>query len=174
MLLRRADFGPTFRSLPSPSGSGDVYCRALDESDLTVTGEARSPTFVGGVESSSSLSQVYESLADSDASWRRGTSRAGEKCVRAQFGALFAAQGGRLESFRRLAFPVLTERTVAYRFTVASQEGLRLYLDVAVLKQSRAHVAVLLASGLTPMSRDEEVRLARTVARRMKTAMRGA
>ena len=172
MLLRKADLGLGFRAGAPPTGSGDFYCRALDESDLTITGKAESPTFQGGVETSSSLARVYRSARESSASWRRGTSVAGEKCVRAEFGSQMTLRGGTLESFGRVAFPNLAERTSAYRLVVSSQ-GLRVFLDVVGLKQGRAQVALLFGSALTPMPRDVEVGLARAVARRMKSAMRG-
>ncbi len=173
MVLRKADFGSGFMTAPSPSGQGDVYCKALDESDLTITGEAQSPSFVGGVASTSSLSRVYESVADSNASWRRGTSKAGERCLRVVFSKTAAAQGGRLTSLERLRFPKVAQRTSAYRLVIEAQ-GLRGFLDVVALKQSRAQVGLLFVSALNPTPRGEEVRLARIVARRMKTAMRGA
>jgi hypothetical protein len=173
MLLRKSDVGAGFRVGPALGGSSDLYCKALDESDLTLTGEAQSPTFQGGVETVSSLSRVYRSLRDSSASWRRGTSRAGERCVRAEFGGALVAAGGTLESFGRVDFPDLAERTSAYRLVVSSQ-GLRAYLDVVGLKQGRAQVALLFGSALTPVPHEVEVRVARAVARRMKAAMRGA
>lgn len=173
MLLRQKDLGPGFRTTAPLPQSRDVYCKALDESDLTLRGEAESPTFQGGVETVTSLSRVYESHRDSNASWRRGTSPAGEKCVRAEFDKEFGQQGGRVESFGRIRFPGLTKSTSAYRLVVEAQ-GLRVLVDVVGLEQGRAQVALLFVSALTPMPRDEEVRLARIVARRMKAAMRGA
>lgn len=173
MLLRKADFGLGFQSIPSGGQDADVYCPALDESDLTLTGEAESPTFQGGVEFVSSLSQVYESRADSSTSWRRGTSPAGEKCARVQLGRAFERQGGRVETFKKIPFPALAEKSVAYRLVVTTQ-NVRAFVDVVVLKQGRAQAALLLGSALTPMPRDVELELARTVAGRMAKAMRGA
>jgi hypothetical protein len=173
MLLRTADFGLGFRTSPAPPDSDDFYCKALDESDLTLTGEAQSPTFAGGVEAYTSASQVYETKADSSASWRRGTSAAGEQCVRKEFTRLLARQGTRLESFGRVPFPRLAEKSVAYRLVISSQ-GIRAFLDVVALKQGRAQVSVLFTSGLTPVPKEEEIRLARVVASRMAKAMRGA
>ena len=71
MLVRKGDLGIAFRPTPSQSIGEDFSCPALDESDLTLTGEAESPTFAGGVEFVGSSAQVYESVADSKASWRR-------------------------------------------------------------------------------------------------------
>jgi hypothetical protein len=154
MLLRASDFEIGFRATPNPSGPTDFYCKALDESDLTLTGEAQSATFVGGVQSFTSVSRVYESRADSAASWRRGTSAAGIRCIRSQFLHLFAAQGGQLESFRRIPFPRLAERSAAYRLAVVAQASL------------------LMVSALAPAPREEALRLSRLMARRMKSAMR--
>jgi hypothetical protein len=173
MLLRSADFSPVFTATPPSDVAKDVYCEALDESDLTITGEAESPSFQGGVELGSSLAQVYESRADSSASWRRGTSAAGEKCAQDSFRKRFQKNGVSLESFRRLAFPRFAERSIAYRLTASSQ-GVRVYFDVVVLKQSRAQAALLLGSGLAPMPKAEELRLTRSVAGRMAKAMRGS
>ena len=172
MLVRRSDFSSPYKAI-APLQSGDAYCKALDESDLTISGKAESPTFQAGVESVSSVSRVYASVRDSNASWRRGTSAAGEKCLRTEFDKSFATQGAHIVSFARTPFPKLTDRTSAYRIVVEAQ-GLRVFLDVIALKQSRAQVGLLLLSGLTPMPRDEEVRVARIVAGRMKAAMRGA
>ena len=78
MLLRPADFNPAFTARPSSSsGSGDFYCAALDESDLTLTGEARSHSFTATTEYVTSTAYVYVSRSDSNASWRRGTSAGG-------------------------------------------------------------------------------------------------
>jgi hypothetical protein len=170
MLLRKADVGLAFRAVPRSSQRPNVYCPALDESDLTLTGEAESPTFQGGVEFVSSLAQVYESKADSAASWKRGTSGAGERCARDEFRREFRGQGATLELFRQTAFPRLAERSVAYRLVISSQ-GVRVFLDVLALEQGRAQCALLFGSALTPMPRDVELRLARTVARRMAKAM---
>lgn len=173
MLLRKADLGPEFKATKTGSSDDDFYCEALDESDLTVTGEAESPDFEMLTVFVSSLSQVYASTADSSASWQRGTSAAGEKCVRDEFRRLFRVGSGRLVSFRRMAFPRVAEKSVAYRM-VASSQGVRVFLDVIALKQGRAQAGVLFVSGLAPVPKVEETRLARIVEGRMKTAMRGA
>ncbi len=47
MLLRKSDFSLAFRAGPASTGA-DFYCAALDESDLTVTGQAESPSFRAG------------------------------------------------------------------------------------------------------------------------------
>jgi hypothetical protein len=173
MLLRGGDFNPAFVTHPSSGGSGDFYCSALDESDLTLTGEARSPSFVATTEFVSSTAYVYESRADSNASWARGTSTAGEQCLRAGLRGQFQGTPVRLVSFKRLAFPRRAQRSVAYR-AVATQQGVRLYLDVVAMQVSRAQAAVIYISGLTPPPPGEVRRLTGLVAKRAEKAMRGA
>lgn len=171
MVLRKADL-PAFTAVSATGDGGDLYCKALDESDLTITGEARSPDFQAGVSFVSSLARVYRTRADADTSWRRAASAAGRKCARETFVAEFEKRGGRLVSFRRIAFPRVAERTTAYRLVVTVQE-IRIVVDAIGLKQSRAQAALVFGSALAPFPKSEETRLARTVAKRMKTALRG-
>ncbi|MDH4103125.1 MAG: hypothetical protein OEW52_08645 [Thermoleophilia bacterium] len=173
MLLRKGDFGLGFRATPTSTAGADFYCKALDESDLTITGEGESPTFVGGVEFVTSLSQVYKTLSHSKTAWRRGTSAAGEKCARDEFRRQFKKEGARLEAFRRVTFPRLAEQSVAYRLVISSQ-GIRVFIDVIALRQSRIQAGLFLGSALTPMQESEVLRLSRLVARRMAQAKRGS
>jgi len=173
MLLRKSDLGPGFKSKPATSTDDDFYCKALDESDLTLTGEAESPDFDSELVFVSSLAQVYESLADANTSWRRGTSAAGEKCLRDEFRRSFKADGLRVLSFRRVPFPRFADRSIAYRL-VASSQGIEIHIDIVVLQESRAQAALLLLSAPTPVPKAEEVRLTRVIAGRMAKAMRGA
>ena len=177
MLLKKADLGLAYRADRSSSPDTEVDCAGLDESDLTVTGEAESPTFTLGLSFLSSVAQVYESLADANASWKRGTGTAGTRCIRETLRREFAKQGLRLQSFRKIVFPRVSQQTVAYRIALsASVQGqeVPLYVDLVVLMQSRAHVALYFGSGLAPAARAEELRLARLAAGRMAKAMRGS
>lgn len=174
MLLRPADFSVAFTARPSASGgSGDFYCAALDESDLTLTGEARSQSFAATTEYVTSTSYVYASRSDSNASWSRGTSAAGEQCLRVGLRGQFQGTAVRLVSFRKLAFPRRGQRSAAYR-AIATQQGLRLYLDVVAIQVSRAQAAVIYVSALTPPPQSELRRLTGLVAKRAEKAMRGA
>ena len=174
MLLRPADFNPAFTARPSSSGgSGDFYCAALDESDLTLTGEARSQSFTATTEYVTSTSYVYASRSDSNASWRRGTSAAGEQCLRVGLRGQFQGTGVQLVSFRQLSFPTRGQRSAAYR-AIATQQGLRLYLDVVAMQVSRAQAAVIYVSALSPPPPSELRRLTGLVAKRAEKAMRGA
>ena len=172
MLVRKSDLGPGFKTSKSTS-EDDPYCKALDESDLTLTGEAKSPNFAQGVVFVSSGAQVYETRGDASASWRRGTSAAGERCVRGTFRAGFARQGVRLVSFRRLSFPHLAERSIAYR-AIATSGGVRVYIDVVVLLRSRAQAAIFMGAAPSPVPKGDEVQLATVVAGRMATVMGGS
>lgn len=173
MLLKKADFAPDTKVVQSTTPEQDFYCRALDESDLTLTGEAESPAFERGLTFVQSATQVYASVADANASWRRGRSRAGEKCARDEFRDSFATDGLTLESFARTPFPRLAQKSVAYRVIVSNPAtGLRIFVDVVLLQQSRGHAAVLLGAGLSPFPRAEGVRLARIAAGKMARSMR--
>lgn len=176
MLLRKADLGFGYRVFPS-GAEAQGYCKALDESDLIVTGEAKTATFVSGLISIASNSDVYESVADANASWRRGTSAAGMTCLRDTLRREYAKQSLELLSFRKTAFPRLAEKTVAFRVAFSGQaQGLtvRAYIDFVALQQSRAQAVLAFASAIDPLERPEQVRLARIVAGRMVKSMRGA
>jgi hypothetical protein len=176
MLVRKSDLGPGYRVLPSGSDV-DSDCAALDESDLMLTGEAQTSTFASGLLSIASNAGVYRSVADANASWRRGTSAAGLRCLQDATRREYAKQRLQLRSFRKIAFPRVAERTVALRIVFEGQSqglNIRLYLDVIAMKQSRAEAAVAFGSAIDPLERGEQVRLARLVAGRMAKAMRGA
>jgi len=173
MLLRKTDLGPGFKAKPADQSDDDFYCKALDESDLTLTGEAESPDFDTDLVFISSIAQVYESVADANTSWRRGTSAAGEKCLSDEFRRQLKADGLRVGSFRRTSFPRIADRSIAYRLA-ASGQGVKVYIDFAVLQESRAQAALFFVSAPTSVAKAEQVRLARIVAGRMAKAMRGA
>jgi hypothetical protein len=172
MLLRQSDFGPGFQAQPA-GGDYEYYCKALDESDLTLTGEAESPTFTAGLQGVGSASQVYASVANASTSWRRGTSSAGVACAAAAYRSLTRGQGVRFVSYRKIAFPSVAPRTVAYRW-LSTANGVRVFADLVFLMRSRAQAAVYFVSPVAPVSRVDQVRYVRLVDRRMAKAMRGA
>ena len=177
MLLKTADVGPGYTVNRSPSPEVEIDCAGLDESDLTLTGEAESPSFTRGLAFLSSNAQVYESTGDATASWRRGTGAAGSKCIQATLRREFALQGARLTSFKKVAFPRVAAATAAYRVVVVAQsQGVEVtvFVDLVVLLQSRAQAALFFGSGLAPTPRAEELRLARLTGKRMTAAMRGS
>jgi hypothetical protein len=172
ILVRGADMNAAFRAIPTADNPNTPYCAALDESDLTVTGRASSPSFTSTAEFVVSRAYLYESRADANASWSRGTSAAGQSCLRQAMRGELLGTNVRLVSFRRIAFPQVAGRSVAYRI-IASREGLRLYLDLIALQQGRAQVSIVYGTVLAAPPASEERRLARLVATRMAKAMRG-
>jgi hypothetical protein len=178
MLVKRGDLPGGLRVRGGSGGEEPhVDCPAVSEADLTLTGEAEGQVFSFGTAFVESGAQVYESVADANASWRRSTSAAGTQCISAVLRREYAKQGARLVSLRKIAFPRVAGRTVAYRIEarVTSAQGeVPLYLDLVAVIHSRAHATVVVGSVLAPPPRGEEVRLARLTAKRMATAMRGA
>lgn len=176
MLLRSADV-PGAVAQPRSGGEPHLTCSALDESDLTVTGDAESATWTWGPAVVSSAASVYASERDAATAWRRGTSAAGIHCLRSELGRAFLQQGARLGSLSRISFPRVAPRTAAYRLTLTGEaqgQRIRVTLDFVVLMRGRAQAGIVVASVLGPAVRTTEVRLARTVAARMARAMRGA
>ena len=176
MLVRQSDL-PGFQRQPSSGQDPHLTCAGLDESDLTVTGDAEAPNWGLSVVFVTSSSTVYATRSDADTSWKRGTSGAGVRCLREELGREFAKQGARVVSLRRVPFPALAQRSAAYRLTLtATSRGQTIngYVDFVVLMHGRAVAGLVLGSALVQPDRPAEVRLARTLAGRMAKAMRGA
>ena len=172
MLLRQADFWPGFKAERS-SGEYEYYCKALDESDLVLTGEAESPDLTAGFITVASISQVYATAAMANTSWRRGMSAVGVACLAAGWRSLARKEGLEFVSFRRVPFPSVAPRTVAFRIIVTAN-GVRVVTDLVGMMHSRAHAGLYFVSALAPIPKGEQVGYARIVAGRMSKAMRGA
>lgn len=176
MLLRQSDV-LGFQRQPSSGADPHLTCTGLDESDLTVTGDAEAPTWSLSVVFVTSSSTVYATRSDAATSWRRGTSGAGTRCLQQELGGAFARQGLRVVSLRRMPFPALAQRSAAYRLTLegmAQGQTVNAYVDFVVLLNGRAQAGLVVGSALVQPDRAVEVRLARTIATRMGKAMRGA
>ena len=178
MLLQQSDFAPGFkRDAASNQPDPHIDCpRSISEADLTLTGDVEGSLFTRGVVSVQSIAQIYESAADASASWRRGTSAAGVECAKRLLRRVFAKGQLRFVSLRKVPFPRVGQRTVAYRVVLSGNEGqvtFKLYLDLVVVMHSRAHAQVIAGSALQPVPKAEQVRLARIVAGRMARALRG-
>jgi hypothetical protein len=177
MLVKRADLPPGFVAQRGGSEDPHVDCPpAVSESDLTLTGEADGTQFALGPVLVSSAAQVYRSTADAASSWRRSTSAAGVRCATTLLRQEFAKQRIRLVSLRRVAFPRVSQRTVAYRVRLSAstaQGTIELFVDLVALMHDRAHATVIVGTPLVPPQRADELRFARLVAGRMATAMRG-
>jgi hypothetical protein len=176
MLVRQADLPPGFRAQPASTADPHVSCpRSVSEADLTLTGEAEGRRFALGVTSVASSAEVYRSRRDANASWRRSNSSAGVACARTLLRNGLASQGIRVQSLRRIAFPRVSERTVAYRVHLLArtpQGTVALYLDLVALMHTRAVATVVVGTPFVPPSRSDELRLARLVAGRMESALR--
>ena len=175
MLLKLSDVGLGFRLLPARGASdlGSFTCAALDESDLTVTGEAKSPNFTSGLHTIASTAGIYASAREASTSWRRGASAAGFTCLSNAFRRIARSQGADFVSFRKVPFPAIAPQTIAYRWQVLVS-GVRAYTDVVLLMRGRAQAAAFFIAALAPLERSEELRLTRLISKRMAKAMRGA
>jgi len=177
LLVKRTDlptgFGPQLSAGPDPH----IGCSpSVSESDLTITGDAEGPQLALGVVFVSSAARIYESVADASASWRRSTSAAGTKCATQLLSREFAKQGVGLVSLRKISFPRVSERSAAYRVELSamtSQGTVPVYVDIVALLRSRGQATVIVGSAVVPPQRAEELRLARIVARRMASTLRG-
>ena len=175
MLLRPSDL-PGFQRQPSQSRDPHLTCRALDESDLTVTGDAESSTWAASVVFVTSSATVYATSSDAATSWRRGSSAAGLRCLREELGRAFASQGARISALRRIRFPALANRSAAYRLTLTGEsqgQTLTLFIDFVVIRQGRALAGLVVGTGFVRPDRASEIRLARVLASRAAKAMRG-
>jgi len=177
MLVKRTDLPAGFRPQLSTGADPHVDCSAsVSESDLTLTGDAEGQQLALGVTFVSSAARIYESVADASVSWRRSTSTAGITCATQVLRREFAKQGVSLVSLRKVAFPRVAERSVAYRVELSAmtaQGTAPVFVDIVALQRSRSQATVIVGSALVPPQRAEELRLARIVAKRMATAMRG-
>lgn len=172
MVLRKADL-PRYTSRPTPHRDDDFYCRAVDESDLTVTGEAVGPNLSGRLEAVRSAATVYRSLTDANSAWRRGSSKAGGECLRRSALDEIKGTGTRLVSFEKRPAPSMAQRSLAFRFVFERWDNLRVYVDIVVLQQSRAQVGLIFESLGGSVTTKFITTLAKLVAARMATAMRG-
>lgn len=186
VLLRRADLGSGFAPVPRqknqhlPKGA---RCGPLDESDLTVTGDAASPDFRFAANAAfvtvGSTAQVYRTLREANASWGRGTSAQTARCL-ADIVRLSAAAGEKISvvSAKRVPFPALSPKAVAYRLvldvTLRGTQRVRAFVDAVILQHGRVQTGVLFTSFGRPVRDTDRVALASVVAARMAKAAKAA
>lgn len=184
VVLKRADLGAGFTARPHGQDDGipkGARCGPLDESDLTVTGDAASPDFrfsQGPVfVTVGSTAQVYRTLREANASWSRGTTRQTTACL-ADIVRLSAAPGQKITvlSAKRISFPALSPKSAAYRLvlsiTVGAAQQVRAYVDAVVLQHGRIQSGLLFTSIGRPVEQVDRVALASVVAARMAKAAR--
>ena len=95
------------------------------------------------------------------------------ECAADGFRDVARKEGVRFISYRRVSFPAVAPRTVAVRW-LSSANGVRIYADIVAVMRSRAQAAVFFVTPVAPIEKSEEAELARIVAGRMASAMRGA
>jgi hypothetical protein len=97
VVLKRGDLSTAFtlHTRPDEDLPKGVRCGALDESDLTITGEAQSPDFQlsqpGLFVTIGSTTNVYRSLGEAGRSWKRGDSDQRRMRCAAALGARWAS-----------------------------------------------------------------------------------
>lgn len=182
IVLKRTDLGAGFTAQARPANEPlpkGARCGALDESDLTVSGDASSPDFrlagAGVFVTIGSSAHVYRTLKEANASWMRGTSRQTLTCL-GDIVRLSAAPSQKIEivASRQVSFPKLAPRTSAYRVVVSiasgSQPAVRAYVDAIVLQRGRVQSVLLFTSLVRPVDRTEAAALAGVMAGRMEKA----
>lgn len=181
VVLKRGDLGKGFEAQPRGKDDGipkGARCGPLDESDLTVTGDASSPDFrfaKGGLfVTIGSSAQVYRTLREADASWKRGTSAQTTTCL-SDIVRLSAAPGQKITvlSAKQVAFPAVSPKTTAYRLVVSirvRQQSVRAYVDAIILQQGRIQTGLLFTSVGRPVGQVDLLALASVVATRMTKA----
>ena len=177
ILLRKADLPSGYRPERTSDLEPHLTCSALDESDLAIGGQAKSPYWARDYQVVGSSAALYTSTADARTSWRRGTSNAGLSCLRDEFRKAFARQGETVQiSIRALPLPKVAVVGKAYRLSFSGadpQQPPLLYIDLVLLTHGRGLAGLLFAGVVTPPARASEIALSRVVAQRMKTALRG-
>jgi hypothetical protein len=181
VVLTRSDLDARF---VAQKGSGDetlpksARCGALDESDLTVTGDVDSPDYRlmngSAFVTVGSTAQVYRTLREANASWRRGTPAQTATCL-ADIIRLTAPKDRRVTivSAGRRTFPNVAPKSSAYRIVagfVVNGRRIHLFVDVILLQEGRIQTGLLFSSVGAPVARSEQVDLAKVVARRLAIA----
>jgi hypothetical protein len=182
IVLKRGDLSTAFTLRPRPDEDlpKGVRCGALDESDLTITGEAQSPDFQlsqpGLFVTIGSTTNVYRSLGEAGKSWKRGTSAQTTTCL-ADIVRLSSPPGQRVSivSAKRLTFPKVAPMTSAFRVVATMTIGgnqVRAYVDAIILQHGRIQSGVVFTSLGRPVGKADELGLAALVADRMARANR--
>ena len=170
IVLKRGDLSTAFtlHTRPDKDLPKGVRCGALDESDLTITGEAQSPDFQlsqpGLFVTIGSTTNVYRSLGEAGKSWKRGTSAQTTTCL-ADIVRLSAPPGQRVSivSAKRLTFPKVAPMTSAFRVVATLTIGgnrVRAYVDAIILQHGRIQSGVVFTSLGRPVGQADELGLA--------------
>jgi hypothetical protein len=182
VVLKRGDLGTGFAAVARqkdrhlPKGA---RCGPLDESDLTVTGDAASPDFRYATGTAfvtvGSTAQVYRTLREANASWNRGTTAQTTRCL-SDIVRLSAAPGEKIAvlSAKRVPFPSVSPKAAAYRIvldvTLRGKQRVRAYVDAVILQHGRVQTGILFTSLGRPVGDADRVALASVVAARLAKA----
>lgn len=182
VVLKRGDLGSGFTAVMRdndqhlPKGA---RCGPLAETDLTVTGDAASPDFrlaQGAVfVTVGSTAQVYRTLREANVSWSRGSTRQTTTCL-GDIIRLSAGPGQKITvvSAKKIPFPSLSPKTVAYRIVVnvavTGNQRIRAYVDAVILQHGRIQSGLLFTSFGSPVGVPDRIALAKVVAERMARA----
>lgn len=182
IVIKRGDLGNGFVARRRSGDDGipkGARCDALDESDLTVTGDAESPDFRlsrGAVfVTIGSTAQVYRTAREATTSWRRGTSAKTATCL-ADIVRLSAAPGQKITvvSSKRVPFPQVAPKATAFRLvlnvSVGGAQSVRAYVDAIVLQHGRVQSGLLFTSIGRPVEQVDRVTLASVIAARLERA----
>ena len=181
IVLKRSDLSAGFvphkpSDAARPKGA---RCGAVDESDLTVTGDADSPDFsrdVSGVAVGSSAS-VYRSQRESNAAWRRAGTAGAVRCF-ADLVRLTAppARKVKIVSAKRIPFPRLSSSSIVYRvvatMNIGGKRTVRAYFDAVLLQRGTVQAALVVTSLGRAVPLEQEQALAGVLAARMAKATR--
>jgi hypothetical protein len=182
VVVKRGDLGQGFTAVARDKNDGlpkGARCGPLDESDLTVTGDAASPDFrlaqapvfvtVG------STAQVYRTLREANTSWNRGSTRQTTTCL----GDIIRLSGGpgqkiTVVSAKKIRFPSVSPKTAAYRIvvnvTIGGNQRVRAYVDAVILQHGKVQSGLLFTSFGSPVGDADRIALAKVVAARMAKA----
>ena len=181
IVLKRGDLSAAFtaRKRADDALPGGVRCDALDESDLTVNGDAQSPDFAlsqpGVYVTVGSTAQVYRTAGEAGKSWTRGTSPQTTTCF-ADIIRLSAPKGQkvRIVSAKRMSFPKVAPRTAAWRvvavLTLSGNRRVTAYVDAVVLQHGRIQSGLVFTSLGRPVGNADQRGLATLLALRMARA----
>jgi hypothetical protein len=179
IVLKRADLSAGFvahkaSQAERPKGA---RCAAVDESDLTVTGDADSPDFSRdalGIAVGSSAS-VYRNLRESNAAWRRAGTAAAVRCF-ADLVRLSAPAARKIHivSAKRIRFPQVSSKSIAYRvvatMSIGGSRTIRAYFDAVLLRQGNVQASLVVTSLGSAVPLEQEQALAGVLADRMAKA----
>lgn len=174
LLLRRGDFGRGWTSTPAPKRAPGLTCPGFSPalSGVVQTGAAISPTFQAGSTGPfvSQTAYAYASASEEETVWRALARPHLLTCVAASLmrstrSVHFSVRSKRVETLPRL--PV---HAVGYRVTGTASvpnQTVNVYLDVILLGGGTTVTELSVSSFFAPVGRAFELRLARTVARRV-------